>query len=71
MLNSYNWSDEDGVLWRWNDSGAFTVKYLYGFLSNGGLVCPFYKLIWRILAPLKVRIHTWLLLNDCLLTGEN
>lgn len=70
MLNSYNWHDEDGVIWRWNKSGVFSVKSFYSFLSNGGLICPYYKIICQNIAPLKVRLTLWLLLSDSLLTGK-
>lgn len=70
LINNYEWKDSDKILWRWNNSWNFSVKSFYNFLNDGGLVCPDSKFIWQNLAPLKVRILLWLVLNNCLLTSS-
>lgn len=70
LINTYHWQEVDSFHWRYNKSGEFTVRSYYTFLNNGGLICPYYRIIWRNIAPLKVRMLVWLVLSNSLLTGD-
>lgn len=41
------------------------------FLNNGGLVCPFYKVIWKAALPMKVEVFLWLTVKNKIHTGAN
>lgn len=71
LLDSYNWNDKDEYVWRWDKTRIFSVKSYYRFLNQGGLRCPYFNVIWNDSAPIKVRVHTCLVVNNYLLTGEN
>lgn len=70
LLNSYTWVEEDGFIWKWDHSGSFTISSLYKFINFGGILCPMFKIIWQNIAPLNVRLHAWLVINNCILTGD-
>lgn len=70
LLNFYEWKDFDGYSWRWEKLGLFSVKSFDRFLIDGGVTCPYYKIIWKVIALLKVRLQLWLLIHNGLLTGE-
>lgn len=46
------------------------MKSYYSFLNEGGLNCLHYKFIWQNIVPSKVRILSWLLIGNGLLTKE-
>ncbi len=61
----------DEVMWRWDNSGRFSVKSLYNFLKDGGVVDRRWTQLWTIPTPLKVKIFVWLLIRKKVLTADN
>lgn len=59
----------DRFLWRFNQSGDYTVKSGYKILSselpNGNMMGPeLWKVLWKMNIPAKVALFIWKLLND-------
>jgi hypothetical protein len=71
--------DRDRWGWSFNDGGEFTVKSTYGAVLNLfvpldpiGLVDPkAFGLLWKCLAPSKVKAFAWQLLLNRILTRQN
>ena len=66
----------DGVnryrpIWEWDNKRIFLVKRAYFSLYDGGLRCPYTKIIWRINVPIKIRAFLWLVINKAILIWEN
>ena len=53
----------DTPKWTLQNSGVFTVSTCYKFLSSRGVSSPRSHIIWNSIAPLKVKIFMWLLLE--------
>lgn len=62
---------QDGIKWRWSSSELFSVKSAYQFLGDGGVIVKCFHRLWTIRTPLKVKIFTWLLLKNKVITSEN
>ncbi|KAL9688142.1 hypothetical protein QQ045_032557 [Rhodiola kirilowii] len=80
------WSDsENKYLWKGESSGAFTVKSAYkmavklqsmkqlseGEQSNNRDTQGFWKNLWSLKVPARVKIFVWRLYYDCLPTMRN
>jgi hypothetical protein len=71
MLFRYKTNEKaDGVVWKWEKSGNFSVKSMYKHLftndeRDGN------KQLWKAKIPLKVKIFMWLTLQDSILTKDN
>lgn len=61
----------DTPTWKLSQSGTFSVESLYKFLNNGGLACPYYKVIWKAAIPLKGKVFLWLMVRNKMHTGAN
>ncbi|KAG8485814.1 hypothetical protein CXB51_019151 [Gossypium anomalum] len=71
-------SSEDIMVWKYEGSGEYTVKSRYRVLSiehiqnatdtspNGDEYNEFYKSLWAIHIPAKIKIHIWRLFNNFL-----
>lgn len=71
-------SSEDVIVWKHEGSGEYIVKSGYRVLTIANLqyntqVSPmndaykdFYKALWSLNIPLKIKIHNWRLINDLL-----
>lgn len=62
---------QDEVRWRWTRSEVFSVKSLYLFLQDGGVVVKRYDRTWKMRSLLKVKIFVWLVLKNKVLTKDN
>jgi hypothetical protein len=60
----------DTFKWGLTTSGIFSVKSMYNDLINGHTVY-LKKYIWKIKAPLKIRIFLWFLHKEVILTKDN
>ena len=58
-------------LWKWDSRRTFSLKNAYFRLNDGGLRCPFAKVVWQIKVPLKIRTFIWLVVKDTTLTWDN
>jgi hypothetical protein len=63
--------NKDHLLWRWSNSGKFTVKSFYQWLEFGGMVNHDFDTIWEAKIPWKIKIFLWLLKRNRVLTKEN
>ena len=63
-------NQDDIILWRWNTKKSFTTKSVYNHLSSERTTNS-YNHIWRAKLPYKIKIFTWLLEKDAILTKEN
>ena len=62
---------EDKQIWAWSTNGAFSVKNAYWFaalmsLANGSQERSFWKCIWQINMPHKIKHFTWGACRDIL-----
>ena len=73
---------EDKLIWAGNNNGKFSVKSAYklamegawsdsGSSSNDGILRRFWRSVWRILVPHKVRHFAWRACRNILPTKEN
>ena len=71
MLFRFKTNDQsDGVIWKWEKSGLFSVKSVYKHLfSNCDGVNN--KQLWKAKLPLKIKIFMWLTLQNAILTKDN
>lgn len=58
-------------VWRWNNTGMFTVSSAYLTLYNMGIQAAHHRVLWKLRVPMKVRVFIWLLLLDRILMQEN
>ena len=63
-------TDKDVFNWNLTSSGQFTVQSMYRTLINNGNVF-YYKLIWKLKLPLKIKIFLWYLVKGVVLTKDN
>lgn len=68
LFTSARLNGKTGLEWRWHASGLFTCVSAYKMLSNGGVLCPLQGRLWSIKTSLKVRVFSWLLFEDSILT---
>ncbi len=61
---------EDVIRWRWSNTEDFSVRSTYTFLQDGGVKASMYHRIWKIKAPLKVKIFVWITLRGRILTVD-
>lgn len=59
------------MVWRWEKTDIFSIHSMYLFYKHGGMVCRSTETIFRIKAPLKVRLFVWLTKNNAILTWDN
>lgn len=61
---------EDSVTWRWESSGRFSARSAYDFLTFSGVVANKLPQLWKIKAPLRIKIFIWLAARNRILTAE-
>jgi hypothetical protein len=59
---------DDTVKWKWG--GRYTTRSMYDHLTRDDEGCPFSH-IWKAKIPYKIKIFTWLLENNVVLTKDN
>lgn len=57
-------------VWKFTQNGSSSVNSSYKFINKGGLICPFYKVIWKAVALEKANVLLWLALKNRLHRGE-
>jgi len=68
---SFNFEDaNDKVSWKWGRNKIFTTKSTYDHLTVGQSKGHFNH-IWKAKIPYKIKIFTWLLEKDAVLTKDN
>jgi hypothetical protein len=50
----------DKIVWRWTADGAYSASSAYTMLHSGSVALRGHTLIWKIWAPMKVKIFLWL-----------
>jgi hypothetical protein len=58
------------VKWKWGGKGKYTTKSVYDYLTKDDMGCSFTH-IWKAKIPYKIKIFTWLLENNAVLTKDN
>lgn len=58
-------------LWEADKEKRFTVRSFYRPLRNEGNHCPYVAHLWKARVPLKVKVFTWIMLKNRLLTTDN
>lgn len=56
--------------WRWTISGAFSCSSAYHTMQESGIMSMYYKVLWKLRVPMKVKIFLWLMIEDKILTQE-
>ena len=67
---SCNVTEKECPSWEWDPKRIFTMKNAYFRLNNGGLRCPYAKIIWSVKVPPKIKIFIWLVIIETLLTWD-
>jgi hypothetical protein len=62
--------NNDVIKWKWGGKGKFTTKSVYDHLTQDDDGFHFSH-IWKSKIPYKVKIFTWLLENNAVLTKNN
>jgi hypothetical protein len=74
IVNStYNFNyktKDDWVSWRWGGKNKYTTKSVYEHLTEHDQGYNF-KHIWKSKIPYKIKIFTWLLERNAILTKDN
>ena len=52
-------AEEDKVEWALNKSKLFTTKSLYSFLIHRGVCVKEAENLWRVKAPMKIKVFLW------------
>jgi len=62
--------ENDKILWKIESRGIFSMKSAYNALtcSEGGLN---HSYIWKEKIPAKIKIFSWLVANNAILTRDN
>ncbi|KAG7557811.1 Reverse transcriptase domain [Arabidopsis suecica] len=64
---------KDRVSWLGNSNGAFSVSSAYAIITKeeapGPCMERFYKEIWTVVAPERVRVFLWLVANQVIMTN--
>ena len=58
-------------MWVLDSSKTFSVHSFYHSINDGGVRVPHLEAIWKIRIPGRVRIFSWLLSQNKLLTRDN
>lgn len=61
----------DDIKWRWSATGLYTVKSAYNTMMDRPAPKNTTVQIWKIKAPTRVAIFTWLMLRNRILTIDN
>ncbi|CAA7053003.1 unnamed protein product [Microthlaspi erraticum] len=65
---------QDRMAWGETPYGKFTVSSAYRFLTRDSSLRPdmsqFFRRIWRVIAPERVRVFFWLLGNNGIMTNQ-
>ncbi len=64
-------NSRDVIRWRWTSSEAYSVKSMYKFLQDSGVIDKSFVQLWKSKIPLKVKIFVWLVLKRRVLTTDN
>ena len=64
-------SEDDSISWMFVENKEFSVKSCYNILNDGGLISAFRTNIWKSIAPLKVKIFSWLVFHGKILSQVN
>lgn len=62
--------EEDSLVQRWSNDGKYFFASIYKTMVSGGKLRWNYMVLWRCYAPSKVKIFTFLWLNNKILTRE-
>lgn len=60
----------DQIKWRWTANLKFSVRSLYLFLTDSGMMDPLSQHIWKLNIPGKIKIFLWLLLRKRIPTAD-
>ncbi|KAG7559018.1 Reverse transcriptase zinc-binding domain [Arabidopsis thaliana x Arabidopsis arenosa] len=65
---------KDRISWGESQNGEFTVQSAYALITRDQALRPnmsaFYRRVWRVTAPERVRVFLWLLGNQAIMTNE-
>lgn len=62
---------QDIMTWNWTKDGRFTVKTFYDAMEQGPYIQQKIYKIWKLKAPTRVTIFTWLMIRNKILTVDN
>lgn len=54
----------DKVIWKLTNSGKFTTRSMYRYITFGGVIDTRMMEIWKAKIPLKVQIFLWMAWHD-------
>ncbi|KAJ3673296.1 hypothetical protein LUZ60_006670 [Juncus effusus] len=59
------------ITWRWGSRKCYSAKEVYKRLNNPGVTVTWHSPLWKMHAPLKIKVFLWLLIHNKLLTADN
>jgi hypothetical protein len=62
--------EEDRVVWKLEQSGKYTTRSMYRFITFGGVIDTRMIEIWNTKIPLKVQIFLWMAWHDRIQTTQ-
>lgn len=62
---------QDGVKWKWTESGIFSVKTTYGAINNEPHIANNLHQIWKTKAPPRFKVFAWIMIRNIILTIDN
>ena len=63
--------ENDSISWSVSSNKIYSVKPCYALLNDGGLKALHARDIWKCKVPLKIKVFTWLVIHDKILSKEN
>jgi hypothetical protein len=71
QVYNFEFKDENDLIkWKWSGKGIYTTKSVYDQLTSGDSGKHF-QYIWKAKLPYKIKIFTWLMENNAILTKDN
>ena len=64
-------SNDVSISWLASSDNLYSVKSCYALLNDGGLRSQHGNDIWKCNAPLKIKVFTWLVIHNKILSREN
>jgi hypothetical protein len=63
-------SNEDEIILTRTASGEYSAKSAYDIQFDGSLISSFPKMVWRVWAPSRCKVFTWLMLQNKIWTVD-
>lgn len=62
---------DDSVSWALEKKGKYSTKFLYRFITDGGMIRKLAGCIWKCKVPLKIKFFLWQVCNNKLQVAQS